>query len=85
MTRCVTSFGQTQVKGEGFVALHSCLPGKSRVGLGFGLFCWIQYEKFREIKAAMHSELLFLVRLFWRNLELDKSKDCVWVIAAGVP
>lgn len=33
----------------------------------------------------MHSELLFLVRLFWRNLELDKSKDCVWVIAAGVP
>lgn len=48
MTWCVTGFGQAQVKGEGFVALHSCLPGKSRVGLGFELFCWIQYEKLRD-------------------------------------
>lgn len=85
MTWFVTGFGQAQVKGGDFVALHSCLPGKLRVGLGFGFFCWIQYEKCREIKAAVHSELLFLFRLFWQNLELDKSKGCVWVIAAGVP
>lgn len=82
MTWYVEGFGQGGVKGGSFVAPHSCLPRKSRVGLGFGFSCWIQYEKLGEIKAAVHDELLFLVR-FWQNL--DKSKDCVWIITAGVP
>lgn len=79
MTWCVTGYDQAEVKG--FVALHSCLPRKLRVGLGFGLFCWIQYGSFREIKAAVHSELLFLVRLFSQNL--DKSRVCLGNCSRG--
>lgn len=62
-------------RGQGW---RFCCPSQlsaKKTGLGFGLFCWIQYEKLWEIKAAAHGELFFLVRLFWQNL--DKSKDCV--------